>query len=71
MVPGARKGEREARWMLMDYLDSVLHVFTPELRERYRLEALWGEAERLETLAGRARRRSRSPGPRRSRPRAA
>jgi ribosomal silencing factor RsfS len=31
----------------------VLHIFTPELRERYRLEVLWGEAERLELdLAG-------------------
>ena len=30
--------------MLMDYLDCVLHVFVPELRERYRLEVLWGEA---------------------------
>ena len=32
----------------MDYLDCVLHVFVPELRERYRLEVLWGEAPRLE-----------------------
>ena len=34
--------------MLIDYLDCVLHVFVPELRERYRLEVLWGEAPRLE-----------------------
>ena len=47
------EGVREAEWVLMDYLDSVLHVFTPELRERYRLEVLWGEADRLELdLAG-------------------
>ena len=32
----------------MDYLDCVLHMFTPEPRDRYRLEVLWGEAERLE-----------------------
>jgi ribosome-associated protein len=32
----------------MDYLDCVLHVFVPELRERYRMEVLWGEAPRLE-----------------------
>ena len=39
--------------MLMDYLDCVLHVFVPELRERYRLEVLWGEAPRVELqLAG-------------------
>ena len=46
--------------MLVDYLDCVLHVFVPELRDRYRLEVLWGEAPRLELGANRfaaARRR--------------
>ncbi len=33
--------------MLLDYLDCVLHVLVPEMRDRYRLERLWGEAERL------------------------
>ena len=47
-LPARVEGEREAEWVLMDYLDSVLHIFTPELRERYRLEVLWGEAEKLE-----------------------
>jgi len=47
-LPAAVEGEAQARWVLMDYLDSVLHVFVPELRERYRLEVLWGEAPRLE-----------------------
>jgi ribosome-associated protein len=47
-LPARVEGEREAEWVLMDYLDAVLHIFTPELRERYRLEVLWGEAERLE-----------------------
>ena len=47
------EGERESEWVLMDYLDAVLHIFTPELRERYRLEVLWGEAESLDLdLAG-------------------
>ena len=46
-LPARVEGEREAEWILMDYLDSVLHIFTPELRERYRLEVLWGEAPRL------------------------
>ncbi len=31
--------------MLLDYLDCVLHVFTPDARERFRLEQLWGEAD--------------------------
>jgi ribosome-associated protein len=52
-LPARVEGEREAEWVLMDYLDAVLHIFTPELRERYRLEVLWGEAEQLELdLAG-------------------
>jgi ribosome-associated protein len=52
-LPARVEGEREAEWILMDYLDCVMHVFTPELRERYRLEVLWGEAGKLELdLAG-------------------
>jgi ribosome-associated protein len=47
-LPARVEGVREAEWVLMDYLDAVLHIFTPELRERYRLEVLWGEAGRLE-----------------------
>ena len=50
-LPARVEGEREAEWILLDYLDCVLHVFTPELRERYRLEVLWGEAERLDLAA--------------------
>ena len=34
--------------MLLDYLDCVLHVLVPEMRDRYRLERLWGEGPRLE-----------------------
>jgi ribosome-associated protein len=47
-LPARVEGEREAEWILMDYLDCVVHLFTPELRDRYRLEVLWGEAERLD-----------------------
>ena len=43
-LPRRVEGEREARWILMDYLDVVVHVFTPDAREFYRLEQLWGEA---------------------------
>jgi ribosome-associated protein len=53
-LPARVEGEREAEWILLDYLDCVLHVFTPELRERYRLEVLWGEAERLDLAAAAA-----------------
>ena len=37
------EGLAEARWVLLDYLDVVVHVFTPETREFYGLERLWGE----------------------------
>jgi ribosome-associated protein len=47
-LPARVEGEVEARWVLMDYLDCVLHIFVPELRERYRLEVLWGEAQQVE-----------------------
>jgi len=47
-LPARTEGEAEARWVLLDYLDVVLHVLVPEMRARYRLEKLWGEAEPLE-----------------------
>ena len=47
LLPRRVEGLTEARWVLMDYLDVVVHVFTPEMREYYRLEQLWGEAPAL------------------------
>jgi ribosome-associated protein len=44
LLPRRTEGDREARWILLDYLDAVVHLFTPEAREYYRLEQLWGEA---------------------------
>ena len=44
VLPRRVEGLAEARWILMDYLDVVVHVFTPDAREFYRLEQLWGEA---------------------------
>ena len=46
IVPRRVEGLPEARWILMDYLDVVVHVFTPDARDFYRLEQLWGEAPR-------------------------
>jgi ribosome-associated protein len=43
-LPERVEGVSGARWILMDYLDVVVHVFTAETREYYRLEQLWGEA---------------------------
>ena len=44
----ASRARAEARWILMDYLDVVVHVFTPAARDYYRLETLWGEVPALE-----------------------
>jgi ribosome-associated protein len=48
------EGEREARWILIDYFDFVVHVFHPAAREFYQLERLWGDAPThvLEAPAG-------------------
>ncbi|MEK6278132.1 MAG: ribosome silencing factor [Actinomycetota bacterium] len=55
LLPRQVEGEGAAGWVLLDYLDCVLHVFTPEARGRYRLELLWEDAPRLELgLAGEA-----------------
>jgi ribosome-associated protein len=51
LLPRRVEGVSQAQWVLMDYLDVVVHVFTPEKRDFYRLEQLWGEAGRLD-LAG-------------------
>ncbi len=45
--PIGREGLPEARWVLLDFGDLVVHVFQPEEREFYRLEKLWGDAPRL------------------------
>ena len=42
-LPRTVEGERESSWIVADYLDVVLHVFTPETRRYYRLEELWGD----------------------------
>ena len=48
VLPERVEGHSEARWILMDYLDCVVHIFTPEARDYYRLEMLWGEVPALE-----------------------
>jgi ribosome-associated protein len=44
LVPRRVEGVTRGEWVLMDYLDVVVHVFTPATRDFYSLEALWGEA---------------------------
>ena len=52
LLPRRAEGLPEARWVLLDYLDCILHIFVPETRDLYRLEQLWGEAPRLELGLG-------------------
>jgi ribosome-associated protein len=51
LIPRALAGEREATWIVADYTDAVLHVFTPETRDYYRLEDLWSDVPKLEAAA--------------------
>ena len=43
------EGLPQGRWVLLDYIDFVVHVFHPELRDFYQLERLWGDAPRALT----------------------
>jgi ribosome-associated protein len=43
ILPRRVEGTQQATWILIDFLDVVVHVFTPETREFYGLERLWGE----------------------------
>ena len=51
LVPRSTGGMPEATWIVDDYLDVVLHVFTPEARDYYRLEELWGDVPAVELEA--------------------
>ena len=46
--PVRREGEQDRRWVLLDYVDVVVHVFAPEERGFYDLERLWLDAPRVE-----------------------
>jgi ribosome-associated protein len=48
LLPGGIEGAGDAGWIVLDYLDCVLHVFTAAERERYALEELWREAPQLQ-----------------------
>ena len=45
------EGERRADWVLLDYGEFVIHVFTEERRAYYGLDGLWGDAPKLDTVA--------------------
>jgi len=53
LLPRTIDGKQEGTWILADYLDVVLHVFTPDARDFYRLDDLWGDVpqETLEAVS--------------------
>ena len=46
--PNHVEGYNRGEWVLMDFFTFIVHVFTPQTREFYSLERLWGDAERIE-----------------------
>ena len=46
--PAHIEGYDRAEWVLMDFFNFIVHVFTPQTREFYSLERLWGDAQRIE-----------------------
>ena len=53
-LPGSVAGEAEGKWIVVDYLDVVFHVFTPESRAYYRLEDLWGDVPSVDLASATA-----------------
>ena len=54
LLPKSVEGATQGTWIIADYLDVVLHVFTPDAREFYRLEDLWDDVphESVEAATG-------------------
>ena len=48
LSPISIEGRADGRWILMDYGTVIVHVFSPEARDYYRIEHLWGDAPRFE-----------------------
>jgi ribosome-associated protein len=53
-IPRSVEGDRDSTWIVADYLDVVLHVFTPDTRKYYRLDELWGDVPTIELEAASA-----------------
>jgi ribosome-associated protein len=54
LLPRSSAGATEATWIVADYLDVVLHLFTPDTRSFYRLEELWSDVPSVELEAATA-----------------
>jgi ribosome-associated protein len=49
LSPRAVDGTLQTAWIVLDYFDVIVHVMRPDVRERYDLETLWGDAPRVKT----------------------
>jgi len=47
--PTAIDGTSQAAWVVLDYFDVIVHVMRADVRQRYDLETLWGDAPRVKT----------------------
>jgi ribosome-associated protein len=54
ILPRSVDGVQEGTWILADFLDVVLHVFTPDARDFYRLDDLWGDVPAIQPEAAAA-----------------
>lgn len=45
IFPKNIEGRKSSGWMLMDYGDVIVNVMTPEMREKYNIEKIWGDCE--------------------------
>lgn len=51
LTPNHIEGYREAEWILLDYLNFVVHIFSPQARQFYKLEKLWSDGHEVEPRA--------------------
>jgi ribosome-associated protein len=51
LIPSSVDGTRDAEWIVADYIDVVLHVFTPDARAFYKLEELWDDVPTVDVGA--------------------
>lgn len=48
LMPRAIEGKQNSDWLLMDYVDVVVNVFTEDSREKYNIEKVWGDCDTLD-----------------------
>lgn len=62
LTPRAMDGSSETAWIVLDYFDVIVHVMRGDIRERFDLEGLWGDAGKVKPRKPRAR-KAKPPGP--------